>query len=81
MGSKKPWHDAPPCPRGCGTIASPTFATDFKRWYGPESATLWCPACAHAWRGTTDEMIQACKSWIAWEEEKKRETPQASILI
>lgn len=67
--SLKPWHDCPSCPK-CGlNCAVPARCSGARgRWYGPDDATLFCPACGSAWVGNEADVVQADKAQAAWEE-------------
>lgn len=61
----RPWHDAPitPCCKsriGCLRPYNPSG------WYGPEAATLFCPACGNGWIATEDEIETALIAETWW---------------
>jgi hypothetical protein len=60
-------HDCPPCPKGCGSVGTPSSKTESGRWYGPDASRLWCPACGAGWYGTDAEFAQAEAAWAAYE--------------
>lgn len=60
-------HDCPPCPKGCGNIATPSSKTEQGRWYGPPESRLWCPACGAGWYGSDAELRKAEDAWLAYE--------------
>jgi hypothetical protein len=69
--------DCPPCPKcggHTGTPASLECGVEPGRWYGPDNATLFCPACGTGWVGTVDDSLQAARAWIAYEEADTRIT-------
>jgi hypothetical protein len=61
------YQDGPPCPKGCGSLGTPSHATEHGRWYGPENATLWCPACGTGWVGSQADVSLAEVAWRAYE--------------
>lgn len=62
----RPWHDAPQCPKGCGGIGC-LKPYNPSGWYGPQDATLFCPACGAGWYGTDDEIEQAMIAECWWD--------------
>lgn len=64
---KKPWHDCPACPKCNSTVGTPARLEEPGRWYGPDDATLFCPACGTGWVGSPEDVAQAEKAQAAWE--------------
>ena len=79
----RPWHDCPSGPCGCGPVGclSPNrqriyliTVSRFRidpyspgRWYGPQDATLFCPACGTGWHGTDEQIEQALIAETWWD--------------
>lgn len=69
-----PARDCPPCPKCDGSFGTPISLETGKdpserRWYGPDDATIWCPACGAGWVGNDADLAQAWASWRAYEAE------------
>ncbi len=66
----KPWHDAPPCPKGCGPIGTP-----LRNWHRQDVAqsmakrghNLYCPACGGSWIAPAEEVARGEAALVAWE--------------
>lgn len=64
--ARRPWHDAPSGPCGCGPVGS-LEPFNPSGWYGPRDATLFCPACGHGWYGTDEQIEQALVAETWWD--------------
>lgn len=62
----KPWHDCPPCPRGCGHIGVSGRAANWNHRANPGDRIV-CPSCGCGWVGTDEEAAQAERAQLAWE--------------
>jgi len=65
--SRRPWHDAPECPKCKAGVATPVVYNDPGQKFA-NADHLRCPACGHFWReADAAKIAQAWWSLGAWE--------------
>lgn len=69
----KPYLDCPRCPH-CGlSVSVPRRAADWNHRAKPQDRIV-CTACGNGWVGSEDDVAQAERAHLAWEEKERRET-------
>ena len=78
MARQDPATDCPACPSCGGPFGTPIAEArgslghvDHGRWYGPDNATLFCPACGAGWVANEADHRQAVRAYLAWHRKER----------